>query len=189
MHLHVRVPNTWYRAALEWHDRSDPHHPHRLIGITLPGVPAMVVGSNTHVAWGFTNVQGDWSDLVLLELDPSNQLRYRTPDGWRTFDRQDEVIEVAGRARRRRRRLRWTIWGPVIGTGSHGPAARTALGRTRRRTSWRSCRARSKTARTIEEAFDAVNGLGTPGQNFVVADDRAAHRLDDLRSDAAACRA
>src|SRR5690349_13804048 len=57
MHLLVRVPNTWYRAAFEWPDRSDLSHPHRLIGITLPGVPALVVGSNTHVAWGFTNSQ------------------------------------------------------------------------------------------------------------------------------------
>jgi penicillin amidase len=29
-----------------------------------------------------------------------------------------------------------------------------------------------ESARSMEEAFDAVNGLGTPGQNFVVADDR-----------------
>jgi penicillin amidase len=27
-------------------------------------------------------------------------------------------------------------------------------------------------ARTVDEAFDAVNGLGTPGQNFVVADEQ-----------------
>ena len=49
MHLLVRVPNTWYRAAFEWStDEASP--PQRLIGITLPGVPAMVVGSNTHIA-------------------------------------------------------------------------------------------------------------------------------------------
>ena len=81
MHLAMRVPNTWYRAALEWPD-ADDRRPHRVIGVTLPGVPPMVVGSNTHVAWGFTNTYADWSDIVLLELDPSNPRRYRTPDGW-----------------------------------------------------------------------------------------------------------
>ncbi len=86
MHLTVRVPNTWYRAALEWQDGPNVT-PHRLIGVTLPGVPAVVVGSNTHVAWGFTNSQGDWSDIVLLEIDPSDPNRYRTPEGWRAFDR------------------------------------------------------------------------------------------------------
>ena len=49
---------------------GEPVEPHRLIGVTLPGVPALVVGSNTHVAWGFTNTYADWSDLVLLEVDP-----------------------------------------------------------------------------------------------------------------------
>ena len=29
----------------------------------------VVVGSNTHVAWGFTNTYADWSDIVLLETD------------------------------------------------------------------------------------------------------------------------
>src|SRR5262245_28639944 len=48
MHLAVRVPNTWYRASLEWPDASSPSGPLRLIGITLPGAPALVVGSNTH---------------------------------------------------------------------------------------------------------------------------------------------
>ncbi|HEY7190369.1 MAG TPA: penicillin acylase family protein [Vicinamibacterales bacterium] len=169
MHLFVRVPNTWYRAAFEWTDRSDLSRSNRLIGITLPGVPALVVGSNTHVAWGFTNSQADWSDLVVLQLDPQNHLRYQTPEGWRNLDRYDEVIEVAG-GRPEHQMVSWTIWGPVIGADRRGRlralrwvahdgerlgATSTAL----------------EQARTIDEAFDAVNGLGAPGQNFVVADE------------------
>lgn len=169
MHLLVHVPNTWYRAAFEWTDRSDLAHPHRLIGITLPGVPAMVVGSNTHVAWGFTNSQADWNDLVVLELDPSNHLRYRAPDGWRTFDRQDEVIEVAG-GRAERETVAWTIWGPVVGADHHGRL---------RALRWVAHDAERlgvvsrglEDALSVDEAFDAVNGLGAPGQNFVVADE------------------
>jgi penicillin amidase len=168
MHLTVRVPNTWYRAALEWQDGPNTA-PHRLIGVTLPGVPAVVVGSNTHVAWGFTNSQGDWSDIVLLDVDPADANRYRTPEGWRTFERYEETIEVAGEASVRES-IRWTIWGPVMDpdhTGrlrafrwvahdiDHLSTSITAL----------------ESARTIDEASDAVNGLGTPGQNFVVADD------------------
>jgi len=168
MHLTVRVPNTWYRASLEWQDGPNAS-PHRLMGVTLPGVPAVVVGSNTHVAWGFTNSQGDWSDIVLLEIDPSNSNRYRTPEGWRTFDRYDEMIDVAGEERRQQS-IRWTIWGPVMDPDHKGrlralrwvahDAARLGLSITA-----------LESARTIDEAFDAVNGLGTPGQNFVAADD------------------
>src|SRR5688572_15577186 len=71
MHLSIRVPNIWYRAALEWPDPANRNEPHRLIGVTLPGVPAVVVGSNTHIAWGFTNTYADWSDLVLIDADPA----------------------------------------------------------------------------------------------------------------------
>jgi penicillin amidase len=168
MHLQVRVPNTWYRAVLEWPDPGDPSSPHRLIGITLPGVPALVAGSNTHVAWGFTNSQGDWSDFVLLDVDPNDENRYRTPEGWRAFDRYDEAIEIDGRPPYRVP-VRWTIWGPVMEPDHRGRA---------RALRWVAHDAERlaasvtglESARSIEEAFTAVNGLGTPGQNFVVAD-------------------
>jgi penicillin amidase len=161
MHLSIRVPNTWYRASFEWPD-------HQLIGVTLPGVPAVVVGSNTHVAWGFTNSYGDWSDIVLLETDPNDPSRYRTPDGWRHVEEHEEIIRVAGQPAQREV-VRWTIWGPLLGPDHRGRARafhwaahspeRLASGVTA-----------LDSARTIEAAFDAANGLGTPAQNFVVVD-------------------
>jgi len=161
MHLSIRVPNTWYRAAWEWPD-------HRLYGVTLPGVPAMVVGSNTHVAWGFTNTYADWSDIVLLDTDVDRPASYRTPDGWRAFDRFDEVIEIAGQPAQHDV-VQWTMWGPLLGPDHRGRM---------RAYRWVAHSAERlaasvmplEDARTIEEAFDAANGLGTPGQNFVVAD-------------------
>ncbi|HEV2844927.1 MAG TPA: penicillin acylase family protein, partial [Thermoanaerobaculia bacterium] len=68
MHLDIRVPNTWYRASFARPDGAGGTL--RMTGVTLPGVPAIVVGSNGHVAWGFTNSYGDWTDLVELEVDP-----------------------------------------------------------------------------------------------------------------------
>ena len=38
-------------------------------------------------------------------------------------------------------------------------------------TAWARSITALESASSIEEAFDAVNGLGTPGQNFVVADE------------------
>ena len=176
MHLAVRVPNTWYRASLEWplgdaRGRPEPSSPSgslRLIGITLPGAPALVVGSNTHVAWGFTNTYADWSDLILLDVDPQDPTRYRTPDGWRNFDRYDEVIEVAG-GPAEHLPVSWTIWGPVLEPDFHGrPRAMRWVAHDADRLAVIS--AALEKARTVDETFDAVNGLGAPGQNFVVAD-------------------
>jgi penicillin G amidase len=168
MHLTIRVPNTWYRAALEWPNPANPDDTRRVIGVTLPGVPPVVVGSNTYVAWGFTNTYADWGDIVLLDTDPARPGGYLTAHGWRPFERHDEVIAVAGQDDYHQEVL-WTEWGPLL-----GPDYRGRLRAYR----WVAHAAEQlaasvrplESARTIEEAFDEANGLGTPGQNMVVAD-------------------
>ena len=141
MHLDIRVPNTWYRAVLEWRDEADPSQTRLLAGLTLPGHPTLVTGSNTHVAWGFTNAQ--------VDCERSRAARAR-PDG------PQPLLDAVGLARirplrrdhrggRRRRReldVRWTIWGPVLGADHKGRLARLrldgAFGRASRRR--RCCR-------------------------------------------------
>ena len=168
MHLSIRVPNTWYRAALEWPDPGNPREPNRLAGVTLPGVPAVVVGSNTHIAWGFTNTYADWSDIVLLDVDPARPNAYRTAQGWRDFETYDEVIAVAGQADEHEA-VQWTTWGPVLGPDHRGrPRALRWVAHSAERLAVSLVPLES--AQTVDEAFDAANGLGTPGQNMIVAD-------------------
>ena len=90
MHLGLATPNIWYRASMVWRDAR----PHRLNGVTLPGVPWLVAGSNGDVAWGFTNSTGDWSDLVILEADPADASRYRAPSGMLSISTVRETIQV-----------------------------------------------------------------------------------------------
>jgi penicillin amidase len=75
-HLSLRVPNIWYRAQLRYPDPADPQRMIDLNGVTLPGAPAMVIGSNGHVAWGFTNSDGDWMDWVRVIRNPYNPAQY-----------------------------------------------------------------------------------------------------------------
>ncbi|MGH8285443.1 MAG: penicillin acylase family protein, partial [Steroidobacteraceae bacterium] len=63
MHLSSRVPAVWYRARLVVAD-ADPASSLDLNGVTLPGAPTLVAGSNGRIAWGFTNSYGDWQDVV-----------------------------------------------------------------------------------------------------------------------------
>ena len=53
----------------------------RITGVTLPVTPAVAVGSNSHVAWGFTNSYIDTSDAVALEPVPGRPDHYATPQG------------------------------------------------------------------------------------------------------------
>lgn len=61
MHLGLGVPATWFRAQFEIGAGATAI---RAEGVTLPGLPALVVGSNGKVAWGFTNSYGQWFDWV-----------------------------------------------------------------------------------------------------------------------------
>jgi penicillin G amidase len=65
MHLTQRVPIVWYRARMRIAG-SGGAPALDLTGATLPGAPVLVVGSNTHIAWGFTNSYGKWLDVTLV---------------------------------------------------------------------------------------------------------------------------
>lgn len=66
MHLGLSTPGLWFRAQLEIGAGAGAV---RAEGVTLPGLPVLVVGSNGQVAWGFTNAYGQWFDWM------------RVPDG------------------------------------------------------------------------------------------------------------
>ncbi|MDP2178895.1 penicillin acylase family protein [Methylicorpusculum sp.] len=106
MHLSLRVPNIWYRAEVRYGDV-------RLTGLTLPGVPLIVVGSNGKVAWGFTNIEGDFVDLVSLELDLVDPGSYRTPKGKVRFGEREETVRVKGEVDFTFK-VQTTEWGPVL---------------------------------------------------------------------------
>ncbi len=166
MHLGIRVPNTWYRASTVRPDGAGGEI--RMTGVSLPGTPAVVVGSNGHVAWGFTNSYGDWSDLIVLEVDPRNPEVYRTPEGPRRFERVEELIQVKG-GEPVRLEVRGTIWGPVIDQDHRG-RPRALAWTAHRPEAVNMTMAELESARTLEEAMTVANRTGSPAQNFVVAD-------------------
>jgi len=86
-HLGLTAPAVWYFAHI-----TTPGF--EAIGATLPGVPAIVLGRNSHFAWGFTNTGPDVQDLYLERLDGAGN--YLTPEGARPFTVHDEVIKVKG---------------------------------------------------------------------------------------------
>src|SRR3990172_8740045 len=116
MHLGISVPNTWYRASLAWPALEGER---RVSGVMLPGAPFVVAGSNGRVVWGFTNSQGDWADLVLLEPAAGEADAYLTPEGPRKLERARETIRVKGGEEEALEVLS-TIWGPVVDEDHRG---------------------------------------------------------------------
>ncbi len=110
MHLRLGVPNTWYRASLEYPGQ-------KITGVTLPGVPVMVAGSNGRLAWGFTASYVDTGDLVVVEVNSIAPTLYKAPghEELLAIERRKETIRVKGAAPVVAD-YEWTIWGPIVGT-------------------------------------------------------------------------
>jgi penicillin amidase len=165
MHLQITVPNIWYRAMLVWPDGGEER---RVVGVTLPGTPVTIVGSNTHVAWGFTNSEGDWADLVELEPDPSDPDAYKTPSGPRKLARVVERIRVKGAAEESLE-VEETIWGPVVDR-DHRERRRALRWVAQDEEGVNLALGHLETADTLPEAQEAANRTGAPAQNFVAVD-------------------
>ncbi len=167
-HLGLRVPDIWYRARMRFPDPTDPQHLLDLNGVTLPGAPALVIGSNGHIAWGFTNSEGDWMDWVRVLRDPKNPSRYKTANGWATIERHDEIIRVHGAADRHLI-VEDTIFGPIMGKDVDGtPLALAWIAHLPRALNFNLIKL--ETAQSVEDALGWAPEIGIPPQNLVVAD-------------------
>jgi penicillin amidase len=164
MHLGHSAPNIYYRARLV----LDAEEPRDIAGVTLPGTPFVVAGSNGKVAWGYTNSYGDWSDAVLLRPGASPDT-YRTPDGDKAFTAHTESIRVKG-AEPVTVHIRETIWGPVL-DGVDYPDGDVAVSWIAHRTDAVNLRlVNLESVSSVTEALDVANMMGIPPQNFVAGD-------------------
>jgi penicillin amidase len=117
MHLGLRAPNIWFRARLRYPDARAPGGRVDVQGFTLPGLPAVVVGSNGHVAWAFTNSYVDSSDWARVSpCAPGKPVAACTP-----VRRHRETIRVAGRPDATFD-VDDTAWGPILEREPDGSA-------------------------------------------------------------------
>jgi penicillin amidase len=110
MHLGLRAPGIWFRARLRYADPRAPGGRVDVTGFTLPGLPAVVVGSNTHVAWAFTNSYVDTADWRIHTACAATKRERSTCT---MPDTHAETIRVAGAAPVELE-VEETDWGPVL---------------------------------------------------------------------------
>jgi penicillin amidase len=159
MHLDHQMPNLWYEAHLRAGDLD-------AAGVTLPGVPFVIVGHNQRIAWGFTNVGPTVEDVFVEEFNAEG--KYRTSRGWSAPEHRVETIHVKGQPDVKLDVV-VTRHGPLISELVPGEARKLAL-------QWTLYEAFNTpffdldTAQNWEQFRRALSTWGAPGQNAVYAD-------------------
>lgn len=86
-HVGLDLPSVWYAVELSG-DRL------KSAGMSIIGLPIVLLGRNEQIAWGATNMMADTMDLYLEDVSPERADHYRRGDEWRAFDSHVETIAV-----------------------------------------------------------------------------------------------
>jgi penicillin G amidase len=159
MHLAHQMPNLWYEAHLRCGDFD-------VAGVTLPGMPYVVVGHNQSIAWGFTNIGPTVEDAYIETFNDQGQ--YLAPDGWKQPEHRQELIHVKGSADVTVD-VTLTRHGPVV-TELYGGETRKIALRWTLYDGIRNPFFAVNSARNWEQFRHAFSEFDAPGQNVVYAD-------------------
>jgi penicillin amidase len=181
MHLGLRAPNIWFRARLRYPDPQRPGLRIDVSGFSLPGTPGVTVGSNGHVALGFTNSYGDWNDWAALPGCGRAHCAGRRAHRERIEVAGGEPVDIV---------VEETGWGPIAEYRADG----SALARR-----WVAHLPGAMNlslidmggARTLDQALAVADRAAVPAQNLLLADasGRIAWRLlGPVPRRAAGCR-
>ncbi len=168
MHLGFSVPNIWFRAEFLIGEIVNKTTAKRIAGVTLPGVPALVAGSNGNIAWGFTNSYGKWFDWVpITAAEPITIQR----ESIAVKSAEPITIEV-----------RETQFGPILETTADKNDTKTniaePIGERKYALHWIAHQPGAINpnimqlmfAKTVDEAILIAQQSGVPHQNFLVVD-------------------
>ncbi len=161
MHLDHQMPNLWFAAHLRTTSGNFD-----VAGVTLPGIPFVIVGHNQRIGWGFTNVGPTVEDDFIEEFNAEGQ--YKTPAGWIEPQHRRETIHVKGKP---------DVTLDVV-TTRHGPIITDLLpGETRKiALRWTLQDGMGQvffdvnSAQNWDEFRKAFSTFGAPGQNVMYAD-------------------
>jgi len=149
MHLGLRVPIIWYRTQLNYTDHGQAV---ALTGVSLPGLPGIIVGTNNHIAWGFTNANLDNLDWIKLDESAPTTIEAHTiksANGPHTFQLETSEYGPVKQINGQRYALNWVAHHPF--------AVNLSI-------------MRLGTATNVDDAITVGKDIAIPTQNMVVVD-------------------
>lgn len=104
-HLNLTLPSIWYQVQVHTPDAN-------IYGVSLPGLPGIVIGFNDHIAWGLTNVSHDVSDWYNIHWTDAARTTYKLDNEEKSVQFRYEEIKVKGQ-KTVMDTVRYTVFGPV----------------------------------------------------------------------------
>lgn len=162
-HLEISLPPIWHEIHVVCPSLN-------AVGVSLPGVPLVIIGHNESIAWGITNSGVDVQDLYVEKLNSSKDM-YWDYDGWKPLFIKEERIEIRGEKEPERIEVSWTERGPVVSpilseNEKHLSLSWTIYDGGRTMESFYLL----NKAQNWQEFVDALKLFDAPSQNFVYAD-------------------
>lgn len=170
-HLAYRAPGIWYAAVIKsptW-DAA---------GVTLPGVPGIVIGKNDNISWTLTNIMTDETDFYFETLD-SSRTKYLVDGNWKDLVIVEDTIFTKNGIKEPIE-IKYTHRGPVISgihpynfifnedESTYPPISMRWLGNEF--SDEMDAFLKINKAKNWSEFKSAVEKFNIPGQNFVYGD-------------------
>ena len=169
-HLGFTAPSIWYLARLELASGG-------VIGGTIPGAPAVLVGRSDDLGWGLASSHVDDQDVFIEKVNPDNPEEILTPEGWSPMRSRPSIVNVND-ADPITLTLQWSENGPIL-PGSHfdlntvtPPGHVASLGWTALSPADTSVQAILAIMRAgdVEDAIAAGSSYVGPAQNLMLVD-------------------
>lgn len=170
-HLGLTAPSIWYLARMQLQSGG-------VIGGTIPGIPAIMVGRSEHIAFGLTSSYLDDQDLHIEKLNPDNPEEVLTPEGYKPFRTRKSIVDIKDEAPITIT-LRFTENGPVLPGSQFDLETITPPGHVVS-LNWTALSAEDTSisaavglmmAQDVSEAIEVSRAYVAPSQNLTVIDD------------------
>ncbi|MGA9364608.1 MAG: penicillin acylase family protein [Bacteroidota bacterium] len=176
-HLTLTAPSRWYEIHLSGGGFD-------VAGVTIPGVPGIVIGRNKHIAWGLTNGMIDDADFYIEKMDSLHPNQYFFDGQWQELRVWQEEIPVRGKSPDTLT-IRETHRGPIVSDIHSYPLFEYQMYKTGFEKDfplsfhWTGFEISDEAqaillinkAKNWEEFEEGLREFTVPGQNFVYADD------------------
>lgn len=159
-HLELSLPSVWYEIEITTPEFS-AH------GVTLLGMPGIMIGFNQDIAWGETNVGFDVMDYHRIHWANAAHDAYWLDGKERMVRYRVEKIKVKGSSTVVDS-VQYTQWGPIVEEG--GDLALRWLAHDTTTNSEFMTFVHGMTCSNYDDYLEATSAFHCPAQNFIYAD-------------------